>query len=80
LKRPKFHPMDLVKVRTPGQHEKLGTRPPGTLIMGQTATVEIAGLINGAASASGDTMTPAYYIRIGKLPAILIYEEWLEEA
>jgi hypothetical protein len=48
--------------------------------MGQTATVEIAGLINGAASASGDTMTPAYYIRIGKLPAILIYEEWLEEA
>ena len=48
--------------------------------MGKTATVEIAGLINGASSASGDTMTPAYYIRIGDLPAILIYEEWLEDA
>ncbi len=80
MKRPKFHPMDLVRVRTPSQHEKLGTRPPGTLIMGKTATVEIAGLINGAASAVGDSMTPAYYIRIQSLPPILIYEEWLEDA
>ncbi len=51
--------MDLVRVRTPGRHEKLGSRPPGTLIMGKTATVEIAGLINGAATAEGDSMTPA---------------------
>ncbi|MCH8893385.1 MAG: hypothetical protein IIB32_07765 [Chloroflexi bacterium] len=80
MKRPKFHPMDLVKVRTPGRHETLGSRPPGTLIMGKTAIVEIAGLINGAASATGDSMTPAYYIRIGELPPVLIYEEWLEEA
>ncbi len=80
MKRPKFHPMDLVRVRTPGQHEKLGTRPPGTLIMGKTATVEIAGLINGAASAVGDSMTPAYYSRIQGLPPILIYQEWLEDA
>ena len=78
--RPKFYPMDLVRVRTPGRHEKLGSRPPGTLIMGKTATVEIAGLINGAASAAGDSMTPAYYIRIDNLPPILIYEEWLEIA
>ena len=75
LKRPKFYPMDLVRVRTPGPHEKLGSRPPGTLIMGKTATVEIAGLINGTASAEGESMTPAYYIRIGDLPQILIYEE-----
>ena len=80
MKRPKFHPMDLVRVRTPGPHEKLGSRPPGTLIMGKTATVEIAGLINGAVSAEGDSMTPAYYIRMGDLPPILIYEEWLETA
>ena len=72
--------MDLVRVRTPGRHEKLGSWPPGTLIMGKTATVEIAGLINGAASAAGDSMTPAYYIRIDNLPPILIYEEWLEAA
>ena len=72
--------MDLVRVRTPGPHEELGTRPPGTLIMGKTATVEIAGLINGATSATGDSMTPAYYIRIDSLPAILIHEEWLEDA
>ncbi len=72
--------MDLVRVRTPGQHEKLGSRPPGTLTMGKTATVEIAGLINGAASADGDPMTPAYYIRIDDMPAVLIYEEWLEDA
>ena len=80
MKRPKFHPMDFVRVRAPGPHEKLGSRPPGTLIMGKTATVEIAGLINGSASVEGDTMTPAYYVRIGDLPAILVYEEWLEEA
>ena len=80
MKRPKFHPMDLVKVRTPGKHEKLAGQPPGTLIMGKTGTVEIAGLINGAASATGDSMTPAYYIRIDNLPAVLIHEEWLEEA
>ncbi|PKB71458.1 MAG: hypothetical protein BZY87_05260 [SAR202 cluster bacterium Io17-Chloro-G6] len=78
MKRPKFYPMDLVRVRTPGRHEKLGSRPPGTLIMGKTATVEIAGLINGAASAEGDTMTPAYYIRIDNLSPILIEEHWLE--
>ena len=71
--------MDLVRVRTPGRHEKLGSRPPGTLIVGKTTTVEIAGLINGAVSAEGDTMTPAYYIRIGELPPVLIYEEWLED-
>ena len=59
MNRPKFHPMDLVRVRTPGQHEKLGTRPPGTLIMGETATVKIAGLINGAASSVGDSIMPA---------------------
>lgn len=80
MKRPKFHPLDLVRVRTPGPHEILGSRPPGTLIMGQTATVEIAGLINGSASVEGDSMTPAYYIRIPNLPAILIDEKWLEEA
>ena len=80
LKRTKFHPMDLVKVRTPGKYEELGPRPPGTLIMGKIATVEIAGLINGGTAADGDSMTPAYYIRINDLPAILIYEEWLEEA
>ncbi len=80
MKRPKFHPMELVRVRTPGRHEKLGSRPPGTLTMRKTTTVEIAGLINGAASADGDSMTPAYYIRIDDLPAILIYEKWLEEA
>ncbi len=80
MKRPKFFPMDLVRVRTPGRNEKLGANPPGTLIMGRTATVEIAGLINGAASAEGDSMTPAYYIRIDNLPAILIHEEWLETA
>ena len=51
MKRPKFYPMDLVRVRTPSRDEKLGSRPPGTLIMGKTATVEIAGLINGATSA-----------------------------
>ena len=79
MKRPKFHPLDLVKIRTPGQYEKLGSRPPGTLIMGQTATVEIAGLINGPVSADGDSMTPAYYIRLPNLPAILIDEVWLEE-
>ena len=55
------------------------------MTMGKTATVEIAGLINGAASADGDSMTPVYHIRIDDLPAILIpailiYEEWLEEA
>ncbi len=72
--------MDLVRVRTPGQHEKLGSRPPGTLIMGKTATVEIAGLINGASSADGDSMTPAYYIRLENQPPILIDEEWLEPA
>jgi hypothetical protein len=38
----------------------LGSRPPGTSTMGKTATMEIAGLINGAASAEGDFMTPAY--------------------
>ena len=80
MKRPKFYHMDLVRVRTVGRHEKLGSRPPGTLIMGKTATVEIAGLINGAASAEGDSMTPAYFIRIGDLPPVLIYEEWLEVA
>ncbi len=48
--------------------------------MGKTGTVEIAGLINGAVSATGDSMTPAYYIRIDNLPAVLIHEEWLEEA
>ncbi len=80
MKRPKFHPMDLVRVRTPVQHEKLGTRPRGTLITGKTATVEISGLIYGAASAVGDSQTPAYYIRIQGLPPILIYEEWLEDA
>jgi hypothetical protein len=48
--------------------------------MGKTATEEIAGLINGTTSASGDSMVPAYYIRIDNLPAILIYEEWLEYA
>ena len=47
--------------------------------MGKTATVEIAGLINGATSDSGESMVPAYYIRIDNLPAILIHEEWLEE-
>ena len=77
--------MDLVRVRTPGVHEKLGSRPPGTLIMGktatvETATVEIAGLINGATSADGDSMAPAYYIRIDNLPPILIEEHWLEAA
>lgn len=72
--------MDLVKVRTPGRHENLGSQPPGTLIMGKTGTVEIAGLINSAVSASGESMTPAYYIRIDNLPAVLIHEEWLEEA
>lgn len=80
LKRPKFNPMDLVKVRSPGKYEELGPRPPGTLIMGKFATVEIAGLINGGTAAEGEYMTPAYYIRIDDLPAILIYEEWLEEA
>ncbi len=70
--------MELVRVRTPSQHQKLGTHPPGTLIMGKTATVEIAGLINGGSSSDGDSMTPAYYIRIGDLPPVLIYEEWLE--
>ena len=75
MKQPKFHPKNLVRVRTPGQHENLRASPPGTLIMGQTATVEIAGLINGAASAEGDSMTPVYYIRIPNLPPILIYEE-----
>jgi len=80
LERPKFHSMDLVRVRVLGRHEKLGSRPPGTLTMGKTATVEIAGLISGAASADGDSMTPAYFIRIDGLPAILIYEEWLETA
>ena len=80
MNRPKFHHMELVRVRTPGQHEKLGSHPPGTLIMGNTATVENAGLINGPVSADGDSMTPAYYIRIGDLPAVLIYEEWLEDA
>jgi len=48
--------------------------------MGKTGTVEIAGLINSAVSASGESMTPAYYIRIDNLPAVLIHEEWLEEA
>ena len=80
LKRPKFHPIDLVRVRTPGRYEKLGSRPPGTLIMGKTAVVEIAVLISGAASVGGDSMTPAYYIKIGDLPSVLIYEEWLEDA
>ena len=80
MKRPKFFPMDLVRVRTPGVHEKLGSRPPGALIMGKTATVEIAGLINGATSADGDSMAPAYYIRIDNLPPILIEEHWLEAA
>ena len=80
MKRPKFFPMDLVRVRTPGVHEKLGSRPPGTLIMGKTATVEIAGLINGATSADGDSMAPAYYNRIDNLPPILIEEHWLEAA
>ena len=79
LKRPKFHPMDLVRVKTPGKYDDLGPRPPGTLIMGKTATVEIAGLINGATSDSGESMVSAYYIRIDNLPAILIHEEWLEE-
>ena len=72
--------MDLVRVRTPGQHEKLGSRRPETLIMGKTATVEIAGLVNGAASADGDSMPPAYYIRLENQPPILIDEEWLEPA
>ncbi len=80
MKRPKFHPMDLVRVRTPKRDEKLGSRPPGTLIMGKTATVEIAGLINGSASAEGDAMTPAYYIRIDNQSPILIDEYWLEPA
>ncbi len=48
--------------------------------MGKTATVEIAGLVNGAATVEGDSMTPAYFIRIKGLPQILIYEEWLEPA
>lgn len=80
LKRHKFYPLNLVRASTPGPHEKLGSRPRGTLIMGKTTTVETAGLINGAASAEGDSMTPAYYIRIGDLPPVLIYEEWLETA
>jgi len=42
--------------------------------------VEIASLISGAASVGGDSMTPAYYIKIGDLPSVLIYEEWLEDA
>ena len=70
----------MVRVKTPGKYDDLGSRPPGTLIMGKTATEEIAGLINGTTSASGDSMVPAYYIRIDNLPAILIYEEWLEYA
>jgi len=49
-------------------------------MMRKTATEEIAGLINGATSASGDSMVPAYYIRIDNLPAIFNYEEWLEDA
>ncbi len=73
--------MHLVRVRTPSRHEKLGSRPPGTLVMGKTATADIAGLINGAPSADGDSMTPAYYIRVENHPAVvLIYEEWLKEA
>ncbi|MBT98339.1 MAG: hypothetical protein CL902_06910 [Dehalococcoidia bacterium] len=80
MKRPKFHPLDMVRVRTPGQHEELGANPPGTLIMGRTATVEIAGLINGASSASGDSMVPAYFIRIDNMSPILIHEQWLEDA
>ncbi len=48
------------------------------LIMGKIATVEIAGLISGAASTDGDSMTPAYYIRFDNLPPILIDESWLE--
>jgi len=78
LKRPKFQSLDLVRVRTPDKTEKLGANPPGTLIMGKTATVEIAGLISGAASTDGDSMTPAYYIRIDNHPPILIDERWLE--
>ena len=66
-------------MRTPGQYEELGANPPGVLIMGRTATVEIAGMINGATSASGDSMVPAYYIRIDNMPAILIQEQWLED-
>ena len=50
------------------------------LTMGKNATVEIAGLISGAASAEGDSMTPVYYIRIDNLPVVLIYEEWLKDA
>ena len=79
MKRPKFHPMELVRVRTPGLYEKPVSQPPGTLIMGKTATVEIAGLVNGAASADGDSMTPAYYIRFENQPLVFIYEEWLED-
>ena len=80
MKRPKFHPMELVRVRTPGPDEKLGPQPPGTLIMGKTGTVEMAGLVKGAASPEGDNMTPAYYVRIEDLPPVLIFEEWLEAA
>ena len=42
MKRPKFYPMELVRIRTPGRDEKLGSRPPGNLMMGKTGTVEIA--------------------------------------
>ena len=48
--------------------------------MSKTGTVEMAGLIKGAASPEGDNMTPAYYVRIEDLPPVLIFEEWLETA
>ena len=76
MKRPKFNLMELVRIRTPGKHEKPSAQSPGTLIMGKTGTVEIAGPV----SANGESMIPAYYIRIGDLPAVLIHEEWLEAA
>ncbi len=41
--------------------------------------MEIAGLINGATSASGDSMIPAYFIQIDGMPSILIHEKWLED-
>ena len=41
MMRPKFQPMDLVRVRTPDPDERLGSRPPGTLIMGKTGTISL---------------------------------------
>ncbi|HAA94188.1 MAG TPA: hypothetical protein DCE26_00665 [Dehalococcoidia bacterium] len=70
--------MDIVRVRTPGKYEELSSRPPGRLIMGKTATVEVAGLVNIARWNEEGDMSPAYYIRVDDLPLILIDEQWLE--